>query len=64
MLFKIKEANSYASTRDTDLAFDELVEDIISNKSNIWTPSEVHENFIAWWQRMPQSCLCKTAEAF
>ena len=28
----------------TDLAFDKPVEDIISNKSNIWTSSEVHEN--------------------
>ena len=63
MLFKIKEANTYASTSDTDLAFDKLVEDTISNKSNIWTSSEMHENYIAWWQRMPQSCLCKTAEA-
>ena len=43
MLFKIKEANTYASSSDTDLAFDKLVEDIISNKSNIWTSSEVHE---------------------
>ena len=43
MLFKIKEATTYASTSDTDLAFDKLVEDIISNKSNIWTSSEVHE---------------------
>ena len=46
MLFKIKEANTYASTSDTDLEFDKLVEDIISNKSNIWTPSEVHENYL------------------
>ena len=46
MLFKIKEANTYASTSDTDLAFDKLVEDIISNKSNIWTSSEVHENYL------------------
>ena len=30
MLFKIKEANTYASTSDTDLAFDTLVEDIIT----------------------------------
>ena len=29
-----------------DLAFDKLVEDIISNKSNIWTSSEVHENYL------------------
>ena len=46
MLFEIKEASTYASTRDTDLAFDKLVEDIISNKSNIWTPSEVHESYL------------------
>ena len=26
------------------MAFDKLVEDIISNKSKIWTSSEVHEN--------------------
>ena len=44
MLFKIKEANTYASTSDTNLAFDKPVEDIISNKSNVWTSSEVHEN--------------------
>ena len=45
MFFKIKEANTYyASTSDTDMAFDKLVEDIISNKSKIWTSSEVHEN--------------------
>ena len=31
---------------DTDLAFDKLVEDIISNKSNIWTSSKVHENYL------------------
>ena len=46
MLFKIKEANTYASTSDTDLAFDKLVEDIISSKSNIGTSSEVHENYL------------------
>ena len=46
MLFKIKEANTYASTSDTDLAFDKLVEDIISNKSNIWASNEVHENYL------------------
>ena len=46
MLFKIKEANKYASTSDTDLAFDMLVEYIISNKSNIWTSSEVHGNYL------------------
>ena len=46
MPFQIKEANTYASTSDTDLAFDKLVEDIISNKSNIWTSSEVHENYL------------------
>ena len=46
MLFKLKEANTYASTSDTDLAFDKLVEDIISNKSNIWTSSEEHENYL------------------
>ena len=46
MLFKIIEANTYASTSDTDLAFDKLVEDIISKKSNIWTSSEVHENYL------------------
>ena len=46
MLFKIKEANTYASPSDTDLAFDKLVEDIISNKSNIWTSSEVHGNYL------------------
>ncbi len=44
ILFKIKEANTYASTSDIDLAFDKLVEDITRNKSNIWTSSEVHEN--------------------
>ena len=46
MLFKIKEANTYTSESDTDLAFDKLVEDIISNKSNIWTSSEVYENYL------------------
>ena len=46
MHFKIKEANTYASTSDTDLAFDWLEEDIISNMSNIWTSSEVHENYL------------------
>ena len=46
MLFKIKEANTYASTSDTDMAFDKLVDDIISNKSNIWTSSKVHENYL------------------
>ena len=46
MLFKIKEANTYASTKDTDLTFEKLVEDIISNKPNIWTSSEVHENYL------------------
>ena len=44
MLFKIKEANTYASTSDTDLAFDKLVEDINSNRLAIWTSCEVHEN--------------------
>ena len=29
-----------------DLAFDKLVDNIISNKSNIWTSSEVHENYL------------------
>ena len=29
-----------------DLAFDKLMEDIISNKSNIWTSSEVYENYL------------------
>ena len=46
MLFEIKEANTYASARDTDLVFDKLVEDIISNKPNIWTSSEVHESYL------------------
>ena len=46
MPFQIKEANTYPSTSDTDLAFDKLVEDIISNKSNIWTSSEVHEKYL------------------
>ena len=46
MLFKIKEANIYASISDTDLAFNKLVEDITSNKSNIWTFSKVHENYL------------------
>ena len=47
MLFKIKEANTYyAPISDTDLALDKLVEDIISNKSKIWTSSEVHEKYL------------------
>ena len=46
MLVKINEANTSASTNDTDLASDKLVEDIISNKSNIWTSSEVHGNYL------------------
>ena len=46
MHYKIKEANTYASTSDTDLAFDWLEEDIISNKSNIWISNEVHENYL------------------
>ena len=46
MLLKINEANTSASTSDTDLASDKLVEDIISNKSNIWTSSEVHGNYL------------------
>ena len=33
----------------TDLAFDKLVEDIINNKSEIWTSSEVQcKLFIEW----------------
>ena len=43
---KYKKPIQYASTSDTDLAFGKLVEDIISNKSNIWTSSEVHENYL------------------
>ena len=46
MLVKIKQANTYGSTSDTDLAFDKLGKDIISNKSNIWTSNEVHENYL------------------
>ena len=44
MLFKIKEANTYASTSDTDLAFDKLVEDINSSRLAIWISCDVHEN--------------------
>ena len=45
-LLLFKTANTYASTSGTELAFDKLLEDIISNKSNSWTSSEVHENYL------------------
>ena len=44
MLFKIKQANTCAST-STDSVFDKLVEDITSNKSKIGTFSDVHESW-------------------
>ncbi len=43
--FKTKQVYSHAST-STDSAFDKLVEDITSNKSNIWTFSDVHESYL------------------
>ena len=45
MLFKIKQANTCAST-STDSTFDKLVKDITSNKSKTRTFSDVHESYL------------------